>query len=120
MRNFRNLEIWKRSVKFTKEVYLLTKGFPDKEKYGLISQMERAAVSVASNIAEGASKKSQADFARFLEIAMGSAFELETQLTIAKELNYLKEQEFDKMKNQLTIIQKQTNQLISKLRANTQ
>ena len=119
MRNFRNLEIWKRSVKFTKEVYLLTNEFPDKEKYGLISQIQRAAVSVASNIAEGSSRKSQTDFARFLEIAIGSAFEVETQLIIAKELNYLKEQKFDEMIKQLTIIQKQINQLISKLRTNS-
>ncbi len=119
MRNFRNFEIWKRSVKFTKEVYLLTNEFPDKEKYGLISQIQRAAVSVASNIAEGSSRKSQTDFARFLEIAIGSAFEVETQLIIAKELNYLKKQKFDEIIKQLTIIQKQINQLISKLRTNS-
>jgi four helix bundle protein len=118
MRNFRNLEIWKGSLRFTKEIYVHTELFPKKEKYGLSSQIQRAAVSIVSNIAEGASRKSEADFARFLEIAMGSAFEVETQLTIAKELNYLSEQKFDELIKKLTIIQKQTNQLITKLRAN--
>lgn len=113
MRNFRNLEIWIGSLRFTKEIYVHAELFPTKEKYGLSSQMQRAAVSIVSNVAEGPSRKSETDFARFLEIAMGSAFEVETQLIIAKELNYLPEQKLDKLIKQLTIIQKQTNQLIT-------
>ncbi|MBN2615679.1 MAG: four helix bundle protein [Bacteroidales bacterium] len=116
MRNFRKLRIWVSAVDFTKNVYLLTNEFPFHEKYGLSSQMQRAAVSIASNIAEGSSRKSQVDFARFLEISIGSSFEIETQLIIAKGLNYIKEEKFNEMINQLTVIQKQTNQLISKLR----
>ena len=78
--------------------------------------MQRAAVSIASNIAEGAARKSQVDFARFLEMSLGSAFELETQLNIAKEVGYLKEQKHQELLDDLTIIQKRINQFINKVR----
>jgi four helix bundle protein len=68
MRDFRNLEIWKKSVGFTILIYRLTDQFPDKEKFGLTSQLRRASVSMASNIVEGASRNSETDFARYLEI----------------------------------------------------
>jgi four helix bundle protein len=68
------------------EIYLVTKSFPKDEMFGLISQMRRCAVSVPSNIAEGCSRTSQKDFSRFLQISLGSAFELETQIEIAKEI----------------------------------
>ncbi len=118
VRNFRNLDVYKRSVEFTKEIYLVTGNFPDNEKFGLSSQLQRASVSIASNIAEGSSRRSEADFARFLEISMGSAFEVETQLIIAKQLNYLSEKRLKDLLDTLTIIQKQINNLISKLRHN--
>jgi len=116
MRNFRNLQIWKRSISLSKDIYKLTEQFPPKEKYGLSSQIQRAAVSIASNIAEGSSRKSEKDFARFLEIAIGSAVEVETQLTIAKEIGYLNDERFIEIQDELIIIQKQTSQLITKLR----
>jgi four helix bundle protein len=116
MRNFRNFEIWKRAISFTKELYLVTKLFPEQEKFGLISQLRRASVSVASNIAEGASRKSDADFCRFLEIALGSCYELETQLIIAKELSYIDNPMFDELLAEITILEKQINQFIGKLR----
>lgn len=111
MRNFRTLNVWQNSVEFAKEIYLITAQFPDKEKYGLCSQLQRAAVSIPSNIAEGSSRRTSIDFARFLDIAIGSAFEVETQLIIALQIGYLKNETFEKVMAELTIIQKQANKL---------
>jgi four helix bundle protein len=118
MRDFRNLEIWKKSVGFTILIYRLTDQFPDKEKFGLTSQLRRASVSMASNIAEGASRNSETDFARYLEISMGSAFEIETQLIVSQEIGYITSEEYNSALETLTVIQKQINQLISKIRNN--
>ena len=84
MRNFRDLEVWKKGMEICDIIYDLSAFLPENEKYGLRSQMTRSAVSVPSNIAEGASRSSELDFARFLEIALGSLYELETQLIIAQ------------------------------------
>jgi four helix bundle protein len=116
MRDFRKLEIWKRAVEFTIVIYRVTDIFPDKEKFGLISQLRRASVSVASNIAEGASRNSETEFIRYLEISLGSAFEIETQLIVSRAVGYITEQEFDSYLESITIIQKQVNQLISRIR----
>ncbi|UII75096.1 four helix bundle protein [Flagellimonas sp. HMM57] len=89
MRNFRDLDIWKNGVELVKDVYQLIEGFPNTEKYGLSSQISRCAVSVPSNIAEGCSRESQKDFSRFLQITLGSSYELETQLLISKELELI-------------------------------
>src|SRR5680860_607412 len=86
MRNFRDLAIWQRSFAFVKEVYLLTNKLPAVEVYGLKSQMKRAAVSIPSNIAEGCGRNSDVDLNRFLSIAMGSAYELETQLLLTNDM----------------------------------
>ncbi|PKQ68115.1 four helix bundle protein [Labilibaculum manganireducens] len=88
MRNFRSLVVWQKGMSIVTKTYDLTAMFPNEEKYGLKSQMCRAAVSVPSNIAEGCSRGSDKDFVRFLEIALGSLFELETQLLLVQELNY--------------------------------
>jgi four helix bundle protein len=118
MRDFRNLEIWKKSVGFTILIYRLTDQFPDKEKFGLTSQLRRASVSMASNIAEGASRNSETDFTRYLEISMGSAFEIETQLIVSREIGYITSEDYNSSLETLTVIQKQINQLISKIRNN--
>lgn len=89
MRNFKTLEVWKKGMEILKLTYAVTDELPEKEKFGLVSQMNRAAVSISSNVAEGASRSSQKDFRRFLEIAFGSCFELETQLIATNELNLL-------------------------------
>ncbi len=115
MRNFRNLEIWKKSIELVQKVYKLTKKYPDEEKFGLISQMQRASVSISSNIAEGCSRNSEIEFKRFLEIAIGSAFELETQLIIASELDYHSISEQNEIAEDLNGIQKQINSLITKI-----
>jgi len=116
MRNFRNFEVWKNAIELAKVVYKVTEVFPSVEKYGLISQIQRASVSIASNIAEGSSRKSETDFARFLEIAIGSAFEVETQLIIAKELTYIGEGDFESLISRIHNLQKQINALITKIR----
>lgn len=89
MHNFRELKIWQKSRNFVKEVYPLTAKFPDKEKYAFVSQINRSVISISSNIAEGSGRKGKKDFQRFLDIAIGSAFELESQLLIANDLGYI-------------------------------
>jgi len=89
MRNFRKLEIWKEGIALVKQIYKLANELPKEEKYGLRSQITRAAVSVPSNIAEGCSRNSEIEFKRFLEIAIGSLFELETQLIIITDLDLI-------------------------------
>jgi len=115
MRNFRTLNVYHQAIAFATAIYQTTESFPSKEKYGLISQLQRAAVSIPSNIAEGSSRRTSADFARFLDIAIGSAFELETQLTIAHNIGYLNTETLQKLLEELTSIQKQTNQLRKKI-----
>lgn len=88
-RNFREYPVWKEAVAFATYVYEVTGKMPWFEKKGLCDQLQRAAVSISSNIAEGAARTSDADFAHFLDFALGSAFEVETQLTIAKNVGYL-------------------------------
>lgn len=90
MRNFKKLMIWKKGIHIVKEIYKVSKSLPKEEKFGLISQIKRAAISIPSNIAEGSSRNSETEFKRFLEIAIGSLFEVETQLIIAQELGFLK------------------------------
>ena len=85
----KDLDVWKLSVEFVTEIYEMTKFFPKDEIYGLTSQIRRPAVSVPSNIAEGAGRKSKIEFRRFLYIALGSAAELETQLIIGANLKYM-------------------------------
>ena len=89
MRNFRELLIWQKGMEIVRQVYIVTPLLPDIEKYGLKSQLQRAAVSIPSNIAEGCSRDTERDFKWFLQIAIGSAFELETQLTISHQLNLI-------------------------------
>ena len=97
MRDFRKYRIWQDAVNITNKIYSITEQFPSKEIYGLSNQLQRAAVSIASNIAEGASRSSTMEFAHFLEIAIGSAFEVETQLTIAFQRNYISENLFQQI-----------------------
>lgn len=93
-------------MQLVEDVYRLVDGFPSKEKFSLSSQITRSAVSVPSNIAEGASRISEKDFARFLEISLGSCFELETQLRIANKRKYITSTEFEILLNNLISLQK--------------
>ena len=89
-RNFRNYKVWQDAVEYSTKIYQQTDKMPWFEKKGLCDQLQRAAVSISSNIAEGAAKPSDADFARFLDTALGSAYEVETQLLIAYKIGYIK------------------------------
>lgn len=106
MHNFRNLKIWQKSIELTTEIYILTSKFPDKEKFGLISQINRCSVSIPSNIAEGSGRKSEKEFEHFLNIAISSSYELETQLTISKNINILNENEYIEIILKIEEIQK--------------
>ncbi|WP_404416370.1 four helix bundle protein [Vreelandella aquamarina] len=89
MRKHQELRVWQQSMDLVEQIYTLTKHFPSEERYGLTSQMRRCAVSIPSNIAEGAARGSTLEFIRFLHIAQGSLSELETQVLIARRLSYL-------------------------------
>ena len=118
MHNFRNLTIWLRSIKLVTEIYKLTNTFPGHERFGLTSQMQRAAVSIPTNIAEGSAKTSDKDFVRFLEIALGSLLELETELTIALNLQYIDLQIFENIQNEIIELQKMITGFKNKLKQN--
>ena len=106
MHNFKELNCWQEAKDFSVIVYKITSKFPSSEIYGITSQINRAVVSIPSNIAEGAGRNSNKDFSRFIAIALGSAFELETQLIIANELDFIKENEFVRTIERLNKIQK--------------
>ncbi|MGC2625495.1 MAG: four helix bundle protein [Candidatus Udaeobacter sp.] len=97
MFNFEKLEVWKKAIDFADLVYKQTQSFPLEERFGLTNQLRRAAVSISSNIAEGSSRSSKTDFARFAEIAAGSVFEVVSQAFIAQRQNFLREDRFRKI-----------------------
>jgi len=97
MFTFEKLDVWQNSIDFADLVYKATRAFPDDERFGLTSQMRRASVSVSSNIAEGTSRFSKTDFARFLEIATGSVFEVVSQSFVSRREGFLKEDRFKKI-----------------------
>ncbi len=115
MHRFKDLEIWKLSRTFCSQIYRITSSFPDSEKFGLTNQLRRASVSVPSNIAEGCSRISNKDFSRFLEISIGSIYEIETQLLIAFDLGYVNKEELDDLLNDLDKIIKMTAKFRSTL-----
>ncbi len=113
MNNFRDLKVWQKSVDLAKTIYDQTSIFPDSEKYGLISQMQRAAVSISSNIAEGSGRQTKPDFKHFLSIALGSSYELENQVIIAERLGYIRN--IDLLVANIQEIQKMIYSLRSKI-----
>ena len=116
IRTHRDLNVWKEAMELAKEVYSLTKIFPEEETYGLASQMKRATVSIPSNIAEGAARNSHKKFIRFLYIALGSLAELETQLVLSRELEFTKNSQ---MEENMDRIRKMLLGLIGYLRKNS-
>lgn len=116
MRNFRTMKMWNDAVDLSVLTYKYTKQFPIDERFGLVSQMNRAAVSVSSNIAEGCSRSSEIEFKRFLEIAMGSIFELETQFILANKLMFIDKADLELVVLEIHQLQKQINGLISKIK----
>lgn len=106
MHKFKKLDIWKQSRLFCTQIYIATNDFPSEERFGLTNQLRRAAVSIPSNIAEGSSRKSNKDFARFLEIAIGSAYEIETQLLISHDLGFIVDLNLEPLLSKIDIITK--------------
>jgi four helix bundle protein len=97
MKTFRDLLIWQKSMILVTNTYQITKNFPKEEIYGLTSQIRRCSISVPSNIAEGFGRQSKIEFVRFLNISMSSLFEYQTQIEIAKNINYLSELDFEQL-----------------------
>ncbi|MBS1556442.1 MAG: four helix bundle protein [Bacteroidetes bacterium] len=116
MHNLKELKIWHKAIELTTEVYRLTAEFPKEEKYGLTSQVRRAAVSIPSNIAEGAGRNSDKEFVHFLGISNGSSYELQTQLIISKNLDLIINTE--NILDQINQIQKMNYSLQQKLNQN--
>ena len=115
MRDFHKLKVWERAHQITLEVYLLTKGFPKDELYGLTNQMRRSASSIPTNIAEGCGRASQVEFLRYLHIAMGSSSELEYQLILSHDLHYLDDNLYQEFSSELNEVRRMLNVLIQKI-----
>jgi len=118
MHEYKKLKVWNDAIELVTDVYLITKTFPDSEKYGLVSQINRCAVSIPSNIAEGAGRNSNGEFRQFLGIANGSCYELETQLLLAKNLGYTNLETLDKILERTDFIEKMIYNLIKSLKIN--
>jgi four helix bundle protein len=114
VRDYKDLEVWNKSMDLVADVYKVVKSFPQEEQYSLVSQIKRSAVSIPSNISEGASRKSKKEILQFLYIALGSASELETQLLISKRLGY--STNLDNLLSEITVIRKMLNSLPSSLK----
>ena len=95
MFNFEKLTVWEKAIDFAESVYQFSRSFPDGERFGLTGQMRRAAISISSNLAEGSSRSSKTDFARFVEIATGSTFEVVSQAVICRRQGFLAEVDFE-------------------------
>ena len=106
MNNLKQLKIWQKAIDLTVDIYNITANYPADERFGLINQARRAAVSISSNIAEGAGRNSEKEFSNFLGIANGSSYELQTQLVISNKLNLLSDDLLEKLLNQLEELQK--------------
>jgi len=119
MQDFKKLKVWEKGHQLTLGVYKFTAPFPKEERYGLTSQMRRAAASIVSNIAEGCGRAGRPDFARFLQIATGSASELEYQLLLARDLNFLKPEEHQNLERGVVEVKRMLSSLTQRLRGET-
>ena len=111
MHNYKKLNVWVSSISLVKNIYKLTRKFPKDEMFVLTQQLRRAAISIPSNIAEGAGRNSNAQFKNFLQISIGSCYEAETQLIISKELEYISEEELETISKELDSIMKMNHNL---------
>jgi four helix bundle protein len=115
MHNFKELRVWLMSVELATDIYQLTNSYPNNEIYGLTSQIRRCSVSVSSNIAEGAGRSGKNEFRQYLHIAYGSSFELETQLIISRNLDYVEDEKFEYLSRKIIEIQKMLYKLIKSI-----
>lgn len=116
MHKYKELTVWQKSVELAVDVYKITGEFPKEELYSLVSQVKRSAVSVPSNIAEGAGRNSSGEFVHFLGISNGSSSELETQLIIANKLGYIKDEALDTITKKINEVQNMTFKLQQKIK----
>lgn len=119
MRDFRQLRVWEESHGLTLEIYRITKSFPKEEMFSLTSQMRRSASSVPTNIAEGCGRDSNKEYARFLQISMGSASELDYQILLSKDLGYINTSTYDPINDKIDKVKRQLAALLRKVRATT-
>jgi four helix bundle protein len=117
VKDFHGLEVWKKAHQLTLDIYLATRSFPREEIYGLTSQIRRACVSIPTNIAEGCGRSGDAELARFCDIAMGSASEVEYLLLSSTDLGFLTKSVFEKLNNDLVVIKRMLTSFILKLKA---
>ena len=115
VRTYRDLIVWQKAMALVTETYKTTKGFPREETYGLVSQMRRCAISIPSNIAEGFGRRTSQDYVRFLQIALGSLFELQTQGEIALNLSYLPQGGFERLHDAGREIERMLSSLMRKI-----
>lgn len=116
MNSFRELIVWQKSMNLVTNIYLVTSSFPKSEQFGLTSQIKRSAISIPSNIAEGFGRNSKNEFVRFLQISMGSLFELQTQLEISSNLGYLAKNKFNELHDNSIEIEKMLKALIKSIK----
>jgi four helix bundle protein len=116
MSHFRKILVWQKSISLVTKIYKATSTFPKEEMFGLTSQIRRSSVSIPSNIAEGSGRESSKDFTRFLYISLGSIFEMQTQLEIAKNIIYINEEEFNLLYEDSREIERMLVSLIRKLK----
>ncbi|MNX63029.1 hypothetical protein D3C86_940160 [compost metagenome] len=116
MSHFRKILVWQKSITLVTKIYKATSTFPKEEMFGLTSQIRRSSVSIPSNIAEGSGRESNKDFSRFLYISLGSIFEMQTQLEIAKNIIYINEEEFNLLYEDSREIERMLASLIRKLK----
>ena len=117
MKDFRQLKVWEKSHQLALAIYKVTAKFPKEELYGLTSQVRRASMSIPTNIAEGCGRNTDADFARFLQMAMGSASETEYQLLLSLDLGFLNKEPYDKLNTDVTEVKRMLASLLKTLRA---
>jgi four helix bundle protein len=119
VQDFRDLKVWHKAHELTLHIYKLTHDFPSTERYGMTSQIRRAAVSIAANIAEGAVRSSDPEFARFLHIAIGSASEVDYYLLLSRDLEYVGTPDYNVLDTKVQDVKRMLNGLLSRVKANT-
>jgi four helix bundle protein len=120
MNNYKELTVWKLAIDLAKDIFLLVKKFPKEDRYGTTDQIKRSTISISSNIAEGSGRLSQKEFVYFLSVAYGSSCELDSLLTVCKEIEYINADESDDLNNKVIRIQKMIRSLQSTIRKNNQ
>ena len=115
LKNYKELKVWEKAYKLCLDIYTVTKRFPKEEIYGLTSQIRRSAVSIPSNIAEGYGRKTTSEYGRFLYIAYGSVCELETQTMVSGDLDYMKKEKFQELREELGDVERMLKAMIKSL-----